>query len=103
MAASYESGTWAAMAAMSSGLTYGLRLGASRVQAYDGMGHAAYENMEATGGAPGGGPGGPFPGAGFQVRPKSCPSPGPLGSPPAGPAGWAFSRTVRCGFAAPAL
>ncbi|KAL4446217.1 hypothetical protein ABPG77_003024 [Micractinium sp. CCAP 211/92] len=38
-------------------------------QAYDGMGHAAYENMEATGGAPGGGPGGPFPGAGFEVDP----------------------------------
>ncbi|KAL4423858.1 hypothetical protein ABPG75_001159 [Micractinium tetrahymenae] len=38
-------------------------------QTYDGMGHAAYENMEATGGAPGGGPGGPFPGGGFQVDP----------------------------------
>lgn len=35
------------------------------VQAYDSMGHSAYENMEATGGAPGGDQG-PF-GAGMQV------------------------------------
>lgn len=36
------------------------------VQAYDSMGHAAFENMEATGGSPGGQ--GPFQGAGMQVR-----------------------------------
>ena len=32
------------------------------------MGHSAYENMEAGGGAPGGQ--GPFPGAGMQVDPE---------------------------------
>jgi hypothetical protein len=45
-----------------------LPMSPTHMQAYDSMGHSAYENMEAGGGAPGGQ--GPFPGAGMQVDPE---------------------------------